>query len=146
MAFSTTKKSSQQAKSGLLHLLHTRITSVPSHLLNSLKVLLPTAIFLVKFLEWWYSPTSPARLLARPKTGPAVPQPEMLQPHPQGLSMENIQYGQCAICRGYITNATALPSGYVFCYRCVHAYVEKNNTCPVTLIPVQLWELRKILI
>ncbi|GJJ07584.1 hypothetical protein Clacol_001787 [Clathrus columnatus] len=88
------------------------ISSVPRFFLNSLRILLPSAIFFIKFLEWWYSPSSPARILARPKTGPAIPPPKMLQPHPQGVPMENLQYGQCPICRNYIANATALPSGY----------------------------------
>ncbi|KAF7355038.1 Ankyrin repeat protein nuc-2 [Mycena sanguinolenta] len=33
----------------------------PQALFESLRLLLPTAIFFVKFLEWWYSPGSPAR-------------------------------------------------------------------------------------
>lgn len=137
---------SKQVKLGLSQLLRMGTTSVPNLFLNSLRILLPTAIFFIKFLEWWYSPSSPARILVRPKAGPAIPPPKMLQPHPQGLSMEDLHYGQCPICRNYIANATALPSGYVFCYRCVHAHVEKHSICPVTLMPVQIRELRKILI
>lgn len=117
----------------------------PRLLLDSLKVLLPMAIFFVKFLEWWYSPSSPARSVSSSPLGPAVPPPRMLTPHPQGLQVDKTQYGQCPICRNAITNATALPSGYVFCYRCAHEYVEKHERCPVTLLPARIWQMRKVM-
>ncbi|KAL7282475.1 hypothetical protein ACG7TL_003946 [Trametes sanguinea] len=65
----------------------------PRLLLDSLKVLLPTAIFFIKFLEWWYSPSSPARSLAVSPSGPAVPPPRLLAPHPQGIRVDDVEYG-----------------------------------------------------
>ncbi|KAH8118535.1 cyclin-dependent protein kinase inhibitor [Phellopilus nigrolimitatus] len=117
----------------------------PRLLLESLKILLPTAIFFVKFLEWWYSPSSPARTVSAPPTGPPIPPPKLLKPHPQGVPFDNTKYGECPLCTGPIANATALPSGYVFCYRCVYKHVEENGKCPVTLTPAYVWQLRKIL-
>ena len=70
----------------------------------------------------------------------------MLRPHPQGLRVDNVKYGDCAICGDGIVNATALPSGYVFCYRCAHSHVAKHGECPVTLLRVQTWQLRKVLV
>ena len=122
------------------------LISSPKLLLDSLKVLLPTCIFFIKFLEWWYSPSSPARTLSGPPSGPAIPPPRMLQPHPQGLPVDSVRYGECPICKNAIVNATALPSGYVFCYRCAHSHVEHHGKCPVTLLPAQIWQLRKVLI
>ena len=49
---------------GLLQNLRRLLLSSPRLLLDSLNVILPTAIFFVKFLEWWYSPSSPARALS----------------------------------------------------------------------------------
>ncbi|KAI0832509.1 cyclin-dependent protein kinase inhibitor [Trametes gibbosa] len=117
----------------------------PRLLLDSLKVLLPTAIFFIKFLEWWYSPSSPARSLSTSPLGPAVPPPRLLPPHPQGVRVDDVEYGQCPLCRDTLANATGFPSGYVFCYRCAHEYVEKHGRCPVTLVPARMWQLRKIL-
>ena len=115
-------------------------------LFDSLKVLLPTAIFFIKFLEWWYSPSSPARTVAAPPQGPLVPPPKLLIPHPDGVAVDRTKYGMCSLCQGPIANATATPSGYVFCYKCIHSHVEEKATCPVTLLPAYVWQLRKILV
>ena len=136
---------SQNLNKGILATLRRWLIFSPNLLLDSLKVLLPTCIFFIKFLEWWYSPSSPARSLSGPPSGPAIPPPRLLRPHPQGLSVDGVKYGECPICRSAIVNATALPSGYVFCYRCAHAHVERHRNCPVTLLPAQIWQLRKVL-
>lgn len=125
------------------------IRRAPSLALESLKVLLPTAIFFIKFLEWWYSPTSPARALAQTQTGPLIPPPKMIKPHPLGVlgrGKTSIQYGVCPLCNDSLVNATALPSGYVFCYKCIFAEVEVKEKCPVTLLPMRTWMLRKVLV
>ncbi|KAI0082598.1 hypothetical protein K474DRAFT_1585646 [Panus rudis PR-1116 ss-1] len=131
---------------GVLATLRRLLISSPGLLLDSLKVLLPTAIFFIKFLEWWYSPSSPARALTTSPLGPAIPPPRMLPPHPQGLRVDGSKYGECPLCNKPFANATALPSGYVFCYRCAHDYVQSHGKCPVTLLPARIWQLRKILV
>jgi len=132
-------------RSLLARLRYFMLTS-PRLLLDSLRLLLPTAIFFIKFLEWWYSPGSPARSLSTYPQGPAVPPPSMLPPHPQGIRFNKEAYGICPICSKSINNATALPSGYVFCYRCAYDQVEKHERCPVTLLPARVWQLRKVLV
>lgn len=133
-------------KLSLISQLRRLVSSSPRLLLDSLRLFLPTAIFFIKFLEWWYSPTSPARSLNTSPLGPAIPPPQMLPPHPQGIKVDRQGYGMCPLCRKQITNATALPSGYVFCYRCAHDYVEKQGKCPATLLPTRTWQLRKVLV
>lgn len=122
------------------------IMSCPQFLFDSLRLLLPTAIFFIRFLDWWYSPGSPARSLTTSPLGPAVPPPKMLRPHPKGLLIDTSNYGQCPLCHGQINNATALPSGYAFCYRCAYDHVEKHGRCPVTLLPAKVWQLRKVMV
>lgn len=109
-------------------------------------MLLPTAIFFIRFLEWWYSPSSPARALSVSPLGPAIPPPRLLPPHPRGLRIEGVKYGECGLCHQPLTNATAFPSGYVFCYKCAYEYVQEHGRCPVTLLPARVWQLRKILV
>ncbi|KAF7978348.1 hypothetical protein HWV62_36125 [Athelia sp. TMB] len=133
-------------KKGLIALMKRLLVSSPRLLFDSLRLLLPTAIFFIKFLEWWYSPGSPARSLTTSPLGPAVPPPKMLTPHPRGIPFDRTKYGQCALCHGPINNATAFPSGYVFCYRCAFDHVEKAGRCPVTLLPAKVWQLRKVLV
>ncbi|KAI0303064.1 hypothetical protein BC826DRAFT_1089488 [Russula brevipes] len=132
-----------EKSSGLMALLRRLLLSSPRLVLDSLKILLPTAIFFIRFLEWWYSPSSPARVLSTSPLGPAIPPPRLLPPHPKGIPIESTRYGYCPLCGSTIANATALPSGYVFCYRCAFGHVEKHGTCPVTLVPAHTWELRK---
>lgn len=122
------------------------LLSSPRLVLDSLRLLLPTAIFFVKFLEWWYLPGSPARSLTISPRGPAIPPPSLLPPHPQGIPFDQGSYGSCPLCKKSINNATALPSGYVFCYRCAYDQVEKHQKCPVTLLPARVWQLRKVLV
>ncbi|KAI0693585.1 Pex12 amino terminal region-domain-containing protein [Cytidiella melzeri] len=131
---------------GLSAKLRGLLISSPRLLLDSLRILLPTAIFFIRFLEWWYSPSSPAKSLAVSPQGPVVPPPRILPPHPQGLPMDRKKYGECGLCANAIANATAFPTGYVFCYRCAHEYVVEHSRCPVTLLPARVWQLRKILI
>ena len=144
---STTASSSvKQQAAGVKTFLRRLVFSSPQLLLDSLKVILPTAIFFFKFLEWWYSPSSPARSLSTSPAAPAIPPPRLLPPHPKGLPIDPAKYGQCPICLGPINNATALPSGYVFCFRCAHDHVEKHGRCPITLLPAKIWQMRKILV
>lgn len=143
---STASSSVKHQAAGFRASLRSMAFSSPQFLLDSLKVILPTTIFFLKFLEWWYSPSSPARSLSTTPAGPAIPPPRLLPPHPKGLPVDPTKYGQCPICLGPINNATALPSGYVFCFRCAHDHVEKHGRCPITLLPARTWQMRKILL
>ncbi|RDB20477.1 Peroxisome assembly protein 12 [Hypsizygus marmoreus] len=145
-ALAAQKKLSPDKRRGVIAWMRRLLVTSPNLLLDSLRLLLPTAIFFIKFLEWWYSPGSPARSLSTSPLGPAVPPPRMLTPHPQGIAFDRASYGKCPICHKGINNATALPSGYVFCYRCAYDQVEKHGKCPITLLPARAWQLRKVLI
>lgn len=65
------------------------------------------------------------------------------QPAPDGIGLP-ASPADCPICRRTRTNPATLPSGYVFCYPCIHAYVETHVRCPVTLIPAELDDIRKL--
>ncbi|KAG6833841.1 hypothetical protein H0H87_011775 [Tephrocybe sp. NHM501043] len=84
-ALAAQKALSPDEHRGILARIKNTFASSPHLLLDSLRLLLPTAIFFVKFLEWWYSPGSPARSLSTSPLSPAVPPPQMLPPHPQDL-------------------------------------------------------------
>ena len=131
---------------GILAVIRRLLLTSPRILLDSLRFLLPTAIFFIKFLDWWYSPGSPARAFSTSPSEPALPPPRMLHPQQKGIPFDSKQYGKCPVCKDPFRNATALPSGYVFCYRCVYDHVDRQGSCPVTLMPVKLWQLRKVLI
>ncbi|KAI1821536.1 Pex12 amino terminal region-domain-containing protein [Xylaria intraflava] len=136
-------------------------------LLGSLSLLLPTSIFALKFLEWWYA-SDFAKQLSRK----AAENLELPPPIVSGLSalgakpqQEKSQHGEsakdtdkhenndgspsaedaptatpsllpiltvpspanselCPICEDDITTATACQTGFVYCYTCIHKWIE----------------------
>lgn len=46
-------------------------------------------------------------------------------------------HNSCPLCgRTPVANPCMLPTGYVFCYTCAHAYVDEHGTCPLTHEPI----------
>lgn len=168
------------------------VSTVYPRLLSSLRILLPTSIFALKFLEWWHA-SDFARQLARKaaeglelpppvlgvlplplksgtdeKTGSAqssVGQERRTGQESVAKELEHIRRRQkyqisamtglpiftlpavppladeaeasdpsvasstdlCPICSKPIQTATASPYGYVFCYTCIHRWVEGSS-------------------
>ncbi|KAI8054210.1 Pex12 amino terminal region-domain-containing protein [Syncephalis plumigaleata] len=109
------------------------------HGLDWLKIILPMGMFFFKFLEWWYASDYHKRAQQRP----IPPSPERIPPSPNGLPLPNDR-DLCPICLKSRTNPAALPTGYAFCYPCIFHAVEENAYCPVTLVPVELEQIRKL--
>jgi peroxin-12 len=137
-------------------------------LLSSLKILLPTSIFALKFLEWWHASDFARQLSRKATEGIELPPPVI-----SGLSSLSAKFepgshkkaqlpadndhvvsespqidnppiastsllpiltvappGEsdlCPICEQEITTATACQTGYVFCYTCIHRWLEGNH-------------------
>jgi len=138
-------------------------------LLGSLKILLPTSIFALKFLEWWHASDFARQLSRKATEGIELPPPVI-----SGLSSLSAKFGPgskkkaaetadgqderekespeienppiaaasllpiltvpppedsefCPICEKDITTATACQTGYVYCYTCIHRWLEGNH-------------------
>lgn len=136
-------------------------------LLGSLKFLLPTSIFALKFLEWWHASDFARQLSKKAAEGIALPPPVI-----SSLSSLSSKFGPasqkktsrnsdskdekeskdvenppiaassllpiltvpilddtelCPICEKDITTATACQTGYVYCYTCIHRWLEGNH-------------------
>ncbi|EUC40495.1 hypothetical protein COCMIDRAFT_108653 [Bipolaris oryzae ATCC 44560] len=143
--------------------------SVQPRLLSSLKILLPTSIFALKFLEWWHA-SDFARQLSRkaaenielpppilPSLPPSAKQQgskqtdasEKSQPTSSSSSSDKTQRidppissttllpiftvasppssALCPICVTPIVNPTASPTGFVYCYTCIHRWVDGEH-------------------
>ncbi|KAH7398168.1 Pex12 amino terminal region-domain-containing protein [Pyrenochaeta sp. MPI-SDFR-AT-0127] len=142
--------------------------SVQPRLLSSLKILLPTSIFALKFLEWWHA-SDFARQLSRkaaenldlpPPILPSLPPPtRQFSPQQNTTSSEKGRPSSsaselpqridppissttllpiltvpappssqlCPICVTPITTPTASPTGFVYCYTCIHRWVEGDH-------------------
>jgi peroxin-12 len=146
-----------------------RSTVMGPRLLSSLKILLPTSIFALKFLEWWHASDFARQLSKKAAEGMELPPPII-----SGLSSLSAKFGPgtqrtnapdtgtadvgeaqrpeianppissksllpiftvsppadsdlCPICEQDITTATAAQTGFVFCYTCIHRWVEGNH-------------------
>ncbi|CAJ2512351.1 Uu.00g053660.m01.CDS01 [Anthostomella pinea] len=129
-------------------------------LLGSLSVLLPTSIFALKFLEWWYASDFAKQLSRKATENLELPPPivsglsalGLKAPRKQKQSNEGEKDTRtpqaedapiatpsllpiltvsapedselCPICEDDITTATACQTGIVYCYVCIHKWLE----------------------
>jgi peroxin-12 len=110
-----------------LTLLRTKILPL---LTSSLSLILPTSIFLLKFLEWWSSSSLSRRLMSSTAQSLDLPAPSL----PKGKPYTD---STCPLCKSVMVTPTAvLESGYVFCYKCIFSYIEEKGCCPMTHIKI----------
>jgi hypothetical protein len=110
------------------------------------RLLLMFTVMGLKGLEWWYSDqVQVARDEVSMKSKVIPPPPKMRMP----LAMESNKIvvkdaSKCPLCTEARVNATSTPAGYVFCYKCIHDYVENHGRCPMTGIQCDIANLRKL--
>ncbi|KAJ1897287.1 ubiquitin-protein ligase peroxin 12 [Kickxella alabastrina] len=107
--------------------------------LDVLKTALPLAIFFYRFLEWWHR----SDFHRRAQQPPMPPPPKLLPPHPDGVAVPGDQ-ALCPLCCRPRTNPAMAPTGYVFCYPCIHRHVAATGACPVTLAAADAGAIRKL--
>jgi peroxin-12 len=156
-ALENASSSSPLSNLGVTSLLDPRVAV--RTILRSLKFLLPTSIFALKFLEWWHA-SDFAKQLSRkategielpPPVTSGVPSPKAntvsspeakeegeyvpSKPPTSSLSLLPIfvvaapEKGDdtCPICKDEITTPTACQTGYVYCYTCIHRWLEGEH-------------------
>ncbi|OCK78773.1 hypothetical protein K432DRAFT_331472 [Lepidopterella palustris CBS 459.81] len=146
--------------------------TVYPRLLSSLRILLPTSIFALKFLEWWHASDFARQLSRKAAEGIELPPPvisglnftptsttfskhhsksspkldtekpslerysSLVVPNPPIASTTLLPIltvplpsssSLCPICTSPITTPTAAPTGYVYCYACIHKWVEGTH-------------------
>lgn len=138
--------------------------TITPRLLSSLKILLPTSIFALKFLEWWHASDFARQLSRKAAENIDLPPPVLpsLPPAPKTKELAAGEKGRpstsssekqaridpvissttllpiltvpippssklCPICVEPITTPTASPTGFVYCYTCIHRWVEGEH-------------------
>ncbi|KAF1927885.1 uncharacterized protein M421DRAFT_64193 [Didymella exigua CBS 183.55] len=144
--------------------------SVQPRLLSSLKMLLPTSIFALKFLEWWHASDFARQLSRKAAENMDLPPPVLPSLPPSSVSLraaagttEGTTSGTtsekhhnappkpidppiaassllpiftvplpsdstlCPICSSPVVNPTASPTGFVYCYTCIHRWVAGEH-------------------
>uniref|UniRef100_A0A1D1ZTV3 Peroxisome biogenesis protein 12 n=1 Tax=Auxenochlorella protothecoides TaxID=3075 RepID=A0A1D1ZTV3_AUXPR len=100
------------------------------------------AVFAFKLLEWWY--TSGEQALGERAALTPPPPPPPLAPAEGGIQLPD-DAALCPLCRSERKNPALLaPTGYAFCYTCVHRHVSEAGACPVTLEPVKLEDIWRL--
>ena len=104
---------------------------------------LKTKNFIMDYAQSASSPpssgsSSPSGGTAPPRSASSAPPPSRPAPpprpppHPEGIALPD-DTGLCPLCRKTIRNPAVLTcSGYVFCFACVHAHVDRYGDCPVS--------------
>ncbi|KIV80927.1 hypothetical protein PV11_08391 [Exophiala sideris] len=139
---------------GLSGMLHPR-TFYP-RLLSSLRILLPTSIFALKFLEWWHASDFSRQLSRKAAEGLELPPPivsgmDLAKKAGAGQNasvqsvakrkppVSSITYlpiftvppppssDLCPICLHPISTAAACQTGYVYDYRCIFQWIEGTH-------------------
>ncbi|KAI9848042.1 MAG: ubiquitin-protein ligase peroxin 12 [Sclerophora amabilis] len=150
----------------------TLATTITPRLLSSLKILLPTSIFALKFLEWWHASDFARQLSRKASEGLELPPPiisglpnkattsektsSQTDPNNARASDESAASPSqparrpaiaipsylpiltvplqapssgslCPICLGPVVTPTACQTGYVFCYTCIHKWVDGSH-------------------
>ncbi|RMZ52683.1 hypothetical protein APUTEX25_000802 [Auxenochlorella protothecoides] len=95
-----------------------------------------------RLLEWWY--TSGEQALGERAALTPPPPPPPLAPAEGGIQLPD-DAALCPLCRSERKNPALLaPTGYAFCYTCVHRHVSEAGACPVTLEPVKLEDIWRL--
>ncbi|RHY80514.1 hypothetical protein DYB35_012286 [Aphanomyces astaci] len=103
-----------------------------------------------KFMEWLQSDMN---LRGRPNaTGGVFKETSSLPPPPpptqpalthSAISLSS-ETRRCGLCRRPRTNPASCVSGFVFCYPCIHSYVQDHGACPVTRLPCHVSSISRI--
>lgn len=115
---------------------------IPLVSFEALKFLLPTSIFFFRFLEWWYSSEGGSARLRKKGSGGSGSQG--LRAPTSSVVAAPSEKGMCIVHKGSIVNPTAVPSGYLGCYKCLFTFVEDHGIDPITRATITVGDLRKI--
>ena len=94
-----------------------------------------------KFFEWWYTPeVQELAQQSSTETAPPPPPIELVKPSVEPVDTASVA---CPLCKERCTNMAACPSGFVYCYPCVYAYIEEHGRTPKGGLPCTTNDIRK---
>ncbi|KAL6142918.1 hypothetical protein ACLB2K_061193 [Fragaria x ananassa] len=100
------------------------------------------AVFFFKMMEWWYQ--SAEERMSAPTIYPPPPPPPSPQVAKEGIPLPSNRT-LCPLCSQKRANPSVITvSGFVFCYACVFKYVTQYKRCPVTLMPANVDQIRRL--
>lgn len=115
---------------------------------SAIKYSIIFSVVILRVYEHYNSPESRASREAQQRrfgglTAPPPPYPPKILPEASQLLVDP---RLCPLCGEVRDNPALSTSGYCFCFKCIHRYVEQHHRCPVTGTPCGLLDIRKIYI
>ncbi|KAL3564934.1 hypothetical protein D5086_032980 [Populus alba] len=100
------------------------------------------AVFIFKMMEWWYQ--SAEERMSAPTVYPPPPPPPAPKVAKEGIPLPPDRT-ICPLCSQKRANPSVVTiSGFVFCYACIFKYLSQYNRCPVTLMPANVDQIRRL--
>lgn len=100
------------------------------------------AVFVFKMMEWWYQ--SAEERMSAPTIYPPPPPPPAPKVAKEGIQLPSDKT-LCPLCSERRANPSVVTvSGFVYCYGCIFKYVSQYKRCPVTLIPAEVEDIRRL--
>ncbi|KNA15489.1 hypothetical protein SOVF_097830 isoform A, partial [Spinacia oleracea] len=100
------------------------------------------AVFVFKMMEWWYQ--SAEERMSAPTIYPPPPPPPAPKVAKEGIKLPSDRT-VCPLCSEKRANPSVVTvSGLVYCYGCIFKYVSQYKRCPVTLIPAEVEDIRRL--
>eukprot|EP00457_Paulinella_chromatophora_P009541 gb/GEZN01009609.1/.p1 GENE.gb/GEZN01009609.1/~~gb/GEZN01009609.1/.p1 ORF type:complete len:349 (+),score=29.34 gb/GEZN01009609.1/:69-1115(+) len=130
----------QVRQQGWFSRLHQFLSRCGRIIVRNLKWALLVCLVAFKFAEWWYSA---ANVLGTRRKLPIPPPPPPVQ-IPREAPTVPSDKKLCPLCKRGRANPAAAPSGFVFCYPCIHAHVTQHGCCPVTRLHCSVDQICRI--
>uniref|UniRef100_A0A6S8DRG3 Peroxisome assembly protein 12 n=1 Tax=Aplanochytrium stocchinoi TaxID=215587 RepID=A0A6S8DRG3_9STRA len=130
----------------LSHKTSTFLSRMSSKFLRFLRTMLIASALGFKLLEWYYSPENISQRESNNGANAghnAVPTPLPPRPSPRGVDVPPNPM-LCPLCHEVRKNPAVASSGFAFCFSCIQQYVSEHNECPVTCIPCNVKQIRRI--
>ncbi|KAG6737418.1 hypothetical protein POTOM_058938 [Populus tomentosa] len=100
------------------------------------------AVFIFKMMEWWYQ--SAEERMSAPTVYPPPPPPPAPKVAKEGIPLPPDRT-ICPLCSQKRANPSVVTiSGFVFCYAFIFKYLSQYNRCPVTLMPANVDQIRRL--
>ena len=140
------KKFNERAASTSVTWKTNKIKFLSQGLTSGIRYAVIFSVVILKLLDYYSSPENRAAREAQqrrfnPSMAPPPPMPPVLLPEAGQLVADP---RLCPLCGEPRTNPALSSSGYCFCFKCIHSYVEKHMRCPVTGVRCTPLEIRKV--
>ncbi|KAJ4720870.1 Peroxisome biogenesis protein 12 [Melia azedarach] len=100
------------------------------------------SVFFFKMMEWWYQ--SAEERMSAPTVYPPPPPPPPPKVAKDGIPLPPDRT-ICPLCSQKRANPSVVTiSGFVFCYACIFKYISQYKRCPVTLMPANVEQIRRL--